>query len=215
MEDPRVTQIGEDYYINYSSVTEHGITVSLIHTEDFETFNRLGIIFTPENKDVTIFPEKIGGKYIAFNRPVPCGIGAPSMWLSKSPDLVHWGEHEMFSSISKESGWDNGRIGGGAVPIKTEHGWIKIYHAADVKDRYCLGVYLLDLEDPSIVLAKMEQPFLEPVEEYEREGFFGNVVFTCGAIVEDDTIVIYYGAADDKICRADIKLDDMLKLLLK
>ena len=211
MEDPRITQIGDTYYINYTSVTKNGPATSLISTKDFVNYERHGIIFAPENKDVTIFPEKIGGKYVAFNRPVPCGIGDPEMWIAKSPDLVHWGEQKHFCGLSggSEERWDNGRIGGGAVPFKTDRGWVKIYHAADKNDRYCLGAFLLDLEDPSKVLAKTSQPILEPEEEYEINGFFGNVVFTCGCLVKEDTVTIYYGAADDKICRADIRLDDI------
>lgn len=213
MEDPRITQIGEEYYINYSSVTENGVCVSLIRTLDFETFERLGVIFGPENKDVTIFPEKIGGYYVALNRPVPFGIGAPSMWIAKSPDLLHWGEQKLFSAVNKEGNWDDGRVGGGAVPIKTEKGWLVIYHAADEMDRYCLGLCLLDLENPEKILARLDHPFMEPEADYEKEGFFGNVVFTCGALLEKDVVIIYYGAADDKICRADIALSDIFELL--
>ncbi len=213
MEDPRITQIGEVYYINYSSVTENGVCVSLIKTMDFESYERMGIIFAPENKDVTIFPEKIGGEYVAFNRPVPFGIGAPSMWLAKSPDLIHWGDQKLFAAVSGEGRWDGGRVGGGAVPIKTEKGWLVVYHAADADDRYCLGIYLLDPEHPEKIIAGLDQPFMEPEEEYEKEGFFGNVVFTCGALLKDDILMIYYGAADDKICRADIPLQDIFKML--
>ncbi len=211
MEDPRITQIGDTYYINYTSVTKNGAATSLICTKDFVTYERMGIIFAPENKDVTIFPEKIGGKYVAFNRPVPCGIGDPEMWIAKSPDLVHWGEQKHFCGLSgsSEARWDNGRIGGGAVPFKTEMGWVKIYHAADQNDRYCLGAFLLDEKDPSKVLAKTVQPILQPEEAYEKQGFFGNVVFTCGCLVKGDTVIIYYGAADDKICRADMKLSEL------
>lgn len=213
MEDPRITQIGDVYYINYTSVTENGAATSLISTVDFCNYERHGVIFAPENKDVTIFPEKINGLYVAFNRPVPCGIGNPEMWLAKSPDLIHWGEQVHFCGISDTDGWDNGRIGGGAVPIKTDKGWIKIYHAADKNDRYCLGAFLLDAEDPSKVLAKTKEPILQPEAEYEKNGFFGNVVFTCGSLVENDVIIIYYGAADDKICRADIKLSQLLDIM--
>lgn len=209
MEDPRITKIGDVYYINYTSVTENGAATSLISTKDFEHYERHGIIFAPENKDVTIFPEKIDGKYVAFNRPVPGGIGAPEMWLAKSPDLLHWGEQKHFCGLSKEDSWDNGRIGGGAVPFKTDKGWVKIYHAADKNDRYCLGAFLLDLNDPSKVLAKTSQPILQPETEYEKTGFFGNVVFTCGCLLKDETVILYYGAADDKICRADIRLEDI------
>lgn len=211
MEDPRITQIGDTYYINYTSVTENGAATSLISTKDFEHFDRHGIIFAPENKDVTIFPEKIDGKYVAFNRPVPGGIGAPEMWIAKSPDLIHWGEQKHFCGLSKDNAdrWDNGRIGGGAVPFRTDRGWVKIYHAADKNDRYCLGAFLLDLNDPSKVLAKTAEPILEPEADYEKEGFFGNVVFTCGCLLQEDTVVLYYGAADDKVCRVDIRLDDI------
>lgn len=213
MEDPRITQIGDRYYINYTSVTENGAATSLISTADFCNYERHGVIFAPENKDVTIFPEKINGLYVAFNRPVPCGIGNPEMWLAKSPDLIHWGEQVHFCGISGTDGWDNGRIGGGAVPIKTDKGWIKIYHAADKNDRYCLGAFLLDAEDPSKVLARTKEPILQPEAEYEKNGFFGNVVFTCGSLIENDVIIIYYGAADDKICRADIKLSQLLDVM--
>lgn len=211
MEDPRITKIEERYYINYTSVTQNGPATSLISTEDFINFNRHGIIFAPENKDVTIFPEKIDGMYVAFNRPVPCGIGSPEMWIAKSPDLLHWGEQKHFCGLSKEDeeSWDNGRIGGGAVPFLTDRGWIKIYHAADKNDRYCLGAFLLDSKDPSKVLSKTEKPILEPETDYEKNGFFGNVVFTCGCLLKGDTVIVYYGAADDKICRADLKLDDI------
>ncbi len=210
MEDPRITQIGDTYYVNYTSVTPHGAATSLLITKDFKTCTRKGVIFAPENKDVTIFPEKIGGKYVAFNRPVPCGIGNPDMWLAQSPDLLHWGEQKHFCGISEESSWENGRIGGGAVPFRTEKGWVMIYHGADRQGRYCLGAFLLDLEDPSRVLAKTSGPILEPETDYENFGFFNEVVFTCGCIQEEDNVIIYYGAADDKICRADIKLHDLL-----
>lgn len=216
MEDPRITQMGDVYYINYSSVTENGICVSLIKTTDFMTYERMGIIFGPENKDVTIFPEKIGGEYVALNRPVPYGIGAPCIWLAKSPDLIHWGRQQLFSTVSKESGkerWDNGRVGGGAVPVKTDKGWLVVYHAADAQDRYCLGVYLLDLEHPDQIIGSLDVPFMEPETDYEKTGFFGNVVFTCGVLLQEETLVIYYGAADDKICRADVALKDIYEML--
>lgn len=213
MEDPRITQIEDTYYINYTSVTSHGAATSLLTTKDFKTCIRKGVIFAPENKDVTIFPEKINGKYMAFNRPVPCGIGNPDIWIAESPDLVHWGNQKYFCGISETSSWENGRIGGGAVPFKTSEGWVKIYHGADKDGRYCLGAFLLDLNDPSRVLAKTREPVLQPEADYEKYGFFNNVVFTCGCVLEDNNVIIYYGAADDKICRADIKLCDLLEEL--
>lgn len=213
IEDPRITQIGETYYITYTAVSEYGAATGLIETKDFVNFERKGIIFAPENKDVTIFPEKIGDFYYAFNRPVPSAIGNPDIWLAKSPDLLHWGDQKHFLGVSEECPWINGRIGGGAVPVRTPKGWLVVYHAADKDNRYCLGAMLLDINNPSIMLANSNEPILEPDAIYEKEGFFGNVVFTCGVMIENDALVIYYGAADDKICRADIKLEDIYKEL--
>lgn len=212
MEDPRITKVGDTYYINYTAVSPNGAATALITTRDFQSFERNGIIFLPENKDVTIFPEQVNARFLAFNRPVPCSIGTPDIWLSESEDLIHWGNHRHFYGTSEE-GWENGRIGGGAPPFRTEKGWVKIYHAADRSDRYCLGAFLLDLDDPMKIIAKSKEPLLEPEAQYETEGFFGNVVFTCGCIVEGRTVEIYYGAADDKICRADISIEELYRHL--
>ena len=213
IEDPRVTKIEDIYYINYTSVTRNGAATSLVSTKDFISYERHGIIFAPENKDVTIFPEKINGKYMTFNRPVPSAIGGPDMWLAESLVLIHWGKQKHFYGVSNKDSWENGRVGGGAVPFLTEKGWIKIYHAADKNDRYCLGAFLLDKDDPSKILGKTTEPILEPEVDYEIEGFFGNVVFTCGCIYEDGIVKIYYGAADDKVCRADIEIEEIFKLI--
>lgn len=212
MEDPRITQLDDTYYINYTAVSPNGAATALIMTKDFQNYERKGIIFLPENKDVTIFPEKINGKFYAFNRPVPKAIGTPDIWLSESEDLVHWGKHQHFCGVS-ECGWENGRIGGGAPPVRTEKGWLKIYHAADSNDRYCLGAFLLDLENPAKIIAKSETPLLEPEAPYECQGFFGQVVFSCGCILEKDLLKLYYGASDDSVCLAEITLADIYRHL--
>lgn len=210
IEDPRVVKISDKYYINYTSVSKMGINTSLVETEDFINYKRLGIIFMTDNKDVTIFPEKINGKYYCLNRPSNSDIAPPEMWISKSPDLIYWGNHKHFFGISQKDSWDDGRIGGGAPPILTDSGYIKIYHAATKDNVYCLGAMLLDKNDPSIVLKKTQNPILEPEAKYEKEGFFGNVVFTCGCIKEGNSIKIYYGAADDKICLAETTVEEIL-----
>ncbi len=215
IEDPRITEIDGIFYINYTSVSRHGAGTSLITTNNFIDFKREGIIFAPENKDVAIFPEKIKGKYVCFNRPVPSAIGTPDIWLAKSDNLIHWGEQQYFYGVSNKSSWENGRIGGGAVPFLTEKGWVKIYHAANKDNKYCLGAFLLDKDNPEIILGKTDKPILEPTNDYEINGFFGNVVFTCGCIVENDIVNIYYGAADDKICLAQIGINDLLKLIIQ
>ena len=213
MEDPRITCIDGHCYVTYSSVAPFGVSESLLVTDDFLKFERKGVIFAPENKDVTVFPARIGGLYYALNRPVPSGIGQPNIWLASSPDLLHWGEQKLFCTVAQTDAWDGGRVGGGAVPILTPEGWLVIYHAADKKERYCLGAFLLKADDPSVVLGRLCRPLLEPQTEYEKNGFFGNVVFTCGAVCAGDELRIYYGAADDKICRADVSLAELLREL--
>ena len=212
VEDPRVTQIEDTYYIQYSAVSPEGIGVGLISTNDFSTYERHGLMLHPENKDVAIFPEKINGKYYTLHRPVPKGIGRPEIWIAESDNLLYWGNHQYLLGLS-EDGWDNGRIGGGAVPFKTDKGWLEIYHAADQNNRYCLGAVLLDFENPARILAKTEVPILEPEAEYETSGFFGNVVFTCGVTLQGDNVRIYYGASDTSVAAADLSLEEILSKL--
>lgn len=212
IEDPRITQIDDTYYINYTAVSPRGAATSLISTKDFKEYKREGMIFLPENKDVSLFPSKINGSYYAFSRPVPKAFGTPDIWLSRSDNLLDWGRHQHFLGVSSQ-GWDNGRIGGGAPPVLTKKGWLVIYHAADSENRYCLGALLLDKQDPTKILGKSTVPLMEPVAEYEKNGFFSDVVFSCGVILEEETLIIYYGAADDKICRGDISLKDIYKHL--
>ncbi len=213
IEDPRITLIDGTYYINYTAVSELGAATALIKTDDFVSYERMGIIFPPENKDVTIFPEKINGLYYAYHRPVPKAIGDPNIWVSTSADLLTWGGHEHLLSVSKEKTWESGRIGGGAPSFKTEIGWIHIYHAADMNDRYCLGAFMTELEDPSKIIAKTLEPILVPTESYELEGFFGNVVFTCGVLVVGDIVKIYYGAADEVMALAETTITELYKAL--
>ena len=210
-EDPRITLMDGTYYINYTAVSEKGITTALAKTEDFESVERMGIIFATENRDVTIFPEKINGNYFALQRPVPKQIGRAEMWTAASPNLIHWGEHKFLMGV--EEGWQSLKIGGGAVPFKTDKGWIEIYHGADRNNRYTLGAVLLDLEDPNKVLAKTKDPILAPEEIYEVEGFFGNVVFTCGVLFEDDIVKIYYGGADNVMALAEVHINEIYRAL--
>ncbi|MCL4415977.1 MAG: glycoside hydrolase family 130 protein [Actinobacteria bacterium] len=209
IEDPRITKINERYYISYSAVSDiTGIAVCLASTIDFITFTRHGVIFSPDNKDVSIFPEKISDKYYALNRPVSAEFGVRDMWLSTSDDLISWGNHIRVMG-AREGYWDNGRVGCGAVPFRTEEGWMEIYHGASKASRYCLGAVLLDANQPWKVIARTEKPIIEPEMDYELNGYFGNVIFTCGALYEQGTIKIYYGASDTYIAYAEIKLKDI------
>lgn len=213
IEDPRITLIEGTYYINYSACSPAGgVTTCLATTEDFVTYEKKGVIFTPDNKDVAIFPEKINGKYYALNRPISAEYELKDIWISQSPDLLHWGNHQISMS-TREGYWDDGRIGCSAVPFRTEYGWLEIYHGASKDNVYCLGAVLYDLEDPVKVISRSEKPIMEPEEDYEVNGFFGNVIFNCGVLVEDEIVKVYYGAADTYIGYAEISLLEILENL--
>lgn len=212
IEDARCTQIGDEYYINFTSVSPKGVVDSLVVTKDFESIDYLGNIFAPDNKDILIFPEKINGKYYALHRPESSNLNKRDVWIATSPDLISWGNHKHLIKTS-EGDWDNGRVGGGLVPIKTDKGWLEIYHGATKDNRYCMGAILLDLEDPSKVIAKSDKPIMVPEESYEKEGFFGEVVFGCGGIVKGDELTMYYGVADTSMAGCRITISEILEQL--
>jgi len=212
LEDPRVTEIDGEYYIGYKSVAATGITTSLATTRDFVHFEKRGIIFCPENLDVCIFPEKVNGRYVALTRPVPRMIGDPNMWVAYSPDLLSWGDHHFLMGVQPGC-WDSTRIGGGAIPIKTERGWLAIYHGASPDDRYCLGAVLLDLENPQNIIARGAEPIMTPDAGYETDGFMPNVLFTCGALTDGDRLTLYYGASDEMMAGAELSITAILDSL--
>lgn len=216
IEDPRITYIDDDgfYYINYSACASLGVTTNLARTRDWKSFERLGCIFTPDNKDVCIFPRRINGKYYALNRPASAEYRRREIWISESSDLVSWGNHKQLVAVNT-SEWDGGRIGCSAVPFETEEGWVEVYHAADENDRYCLGVVLLDRDDPTKVIAKGKAPLIEPETDYEKYGFYGNVIFNCGVLCEEGIIKIYYGAADTCMAYAEVPLQEVLDFVLE
>jgi predicted GH43/DUF377 family glycosyl hydrolase len=209
LEDPRITRIEDTFYISYKVVSDKGICTGLITTEDFKTFRRHGIIFCPENLDVVLFPEKIDGQFWALTRPVPRYIGPRGVWIASSPDGVHWGNHQPLL-LPREGLFDGGKTGGSCVPIKTEEGWIEIYHGSDIMDRYSLAAALLDLQDPTKVIARSRRPLMEPEADYELHGFYGNVVFACGAVERTEgTIWLYYGASDESTAAARMTREDL------
>lgn len=215
IEDCRVTQIEGRYYLIYTAVSKLGYGVGMISTEDWQHFTRHGMIIPPNNKDCALFPEKVGDKYFALHRPTlgTTGLGGNNIWISKSPDLLHWGEHTPLLT-TRPGMWDSARVGAGAAPTRTEAGWLEIYHGADEQNRYCLGAALLDLDDPTKVIARSQKPLMEPLAEYEINGFFGNVVFTNGVIENGDTLTVYYGASDLVVCGATFSIKEILDTLL-
>ena len=212
MEDPRVTSLEGRFYLTYSSVSRHGVGVSLSATMDFELFERLGMILPPPNKDAVLFPEKINGKYYLLHRPSLEGtIGDSDIWIADSTDLLHWGNHNLLCECNTGNKWESRKIGAGAPPIRVPQGWLVLYHGVDEQQRYSMGALLLDKDDPSIILSRSNTPILTPEEPYERSGFFAETVFPCTAFLEKSDVVIYYGAADNSICRVDIPLKTILE----
>lgn len=213
IEDCRVATMNDGFYLTFTQVSSVAVGVGLIYTNDFRLFERKGMIFPPHNKDCAIFEESINGKFYALHRPSSPELGGNYIWLAESPDRVHWGNHKCIAT-TREGSWDSARVGAGAAPVKTAKGWLEIYHGANHEHRYCLGALLLDLNDPSIVLARSIEPIMEPLAEYEQTGFFGNVVFTNGHFVDGDFIYMYYGASDEVICAARFSISEILDHLI-
>jgi predicted GH43/DUF377 family glycosyl hydrolase len=212
--DPRITKMGDDYFILYaSSVGTIGVRVGIVKTRDFVTFERVSIGSDLGNRNGCLFPEKINGLYCRLDRPFGNPRDPSNIWVNYSPDLVFWGKSEMVLS-NRSSLWDCHKIGGGAVPIKTDRGWLIIYHGTATTGAgiiYRLGVAMLDLQNPAKVLARGDDAVLWPEHPYELCGRVDNVVFACNAIVEpDDTVKVYYGAADTCIGLAEAKLSDLI-----
>ena len=215
LEDPRIVwhEDMECYVIAYTSYSPGGPQVSLATTTDFKEFRRFGATVPPEDKDASIFPKKIGDRYALIHRPIV--RGEAHIWLSLSPDLVHWGEHRML--IPARGGhWDSHKVGLGPQPILTEEGWLIIYHGvrATASGRlYRVGLALLDIDKPWKVLARTDCWVFGPSEQYEFMGDVPGVVFPTGATVnkEENRLNIYYGAADSTIGVATAKLSEVLE----
>jgi len=212
LEDSRVAFIDGRYYLTYTEVSEAGVGVGMTSTADWMQFHHHGMIIPPHNKDCALFEERIDGHYYALHRPSGVGLGGNFIWTARSPDLLHWGDHRCIAR-TRRNAWDSGRVGAGASPIKTSAGWLAIYHGADDKPRYSLGLLLLDLKDPTKVIARSTKPIMEPEAAYELTGFFGNVVFTNGHVIDGDTVTVYYGASDEVICGATLSIQTLLATL--
>ena len=214
VEDPRATFIDGEWHITYVSVSRWGITTSLATTSDFRSFERRGVIFLPDHKDVVIFPEKIGGRYVALTRPMPQSFSRIfGIWIAFSEDLLAWGGHETLC-LPRPDYWDELRTGASAVPFRVDDGWLELYHGVDRDSRYAIGALLLDADDPRKVLARSAQPILEPLEPFERTGLFNETIFSCGHVeLGGGRIRMYYGAADSVVAAADFEVRDIVNSL--
>ena len=220
LEDPRVTYVEElgRWIITYTAFGPGGPGVSLAQTEDFRHFERLGMALTPEDKNGVLLPRRVNGDWVLFHRPT--SVHGADIWLSRSPDLERWGTPEQVLSRRAGGWWDSARIGMGAPPLETEHGWLVVYHG--VRDTvagslYRAGLALLDLEDPARVLRRSPEWVLGPQAPYEVTGDVPNVVFPCGLVHdrEADRLLLYYGAADTCIGLATAKCAEVLEYLLE
>jgi beta-1,4-mannooligosaccharide/beta-1,4-mannosyl-N-acetylglucosamine phosphorylase len=213
IEDPRITRIGETYYITFTAYGPFGPRGGLACTRDFVEFRRLGFPTETDNKDLVLFPEKMGDRFVLLDRPG--GFMAPygSIWVTYSPDLVHWGRAEVV--LSPRPGWAPYKLGAGPPPIKTKKGWLLLYHGVRTTESgklYRVGVALLDLDNPAQVIGMSQGHVFEPKTPYERHGDVPNVVFPTGLVAEnDDTLLIYYGAADTCIGLARVSLSDLIE----
>lgn len=207
IEDPRITFVPEleQYAISYTSFAHGGPGVSLALTKDFRSFERLGVMMPPEDKDAALLPRRINGYWAMIHRPVtPTGA---HMWISYSPDLRHWGNHRVILEARRGGWWDANKIGLCSPPIETSRGWLMIYHGVRetaAGSIYRLGLALFDLQRPEVCLQRGDSWMFGPEAPYERNGDVKDVVFPCGQTIgaDGDTMNLYYGAADSCVAMA-------------
>jgi predicted GH43/DUF377 family glycosyl hydrolase len=220
-EDPRITNLDGVFYITYTAYSRRGQRVGLASTRDFVEFKKLGLVGpNMDDKDCVIFPEKIGGKVVVLHR---LKFGIQIAYLDSFPALARsdlfWSDHvahvQDCTLMEGEQPWEVWKVGAGPPPIKTERGWLLIYHGVSAQRVYGVGAALLDLNNPSRILSRTRNPILTPETTYEREGCVPNVVFPCGSIVQDGTLIVYYGGADTVCGVATVNLDDFLDAMIE
>jgi predicted GH43/DUF377 family glycosyl hydrolase len=216
VEDPRITFLEGAYYITYSAYSRHGVRIGLAKTLDFETVERVAFITQADYRNTVIFPEKIGGRYVKLDRP-HSDISPWSIWISYSNDLKYWGDSKLVMRPVIYH-WDEMKIGPGAPPIKTQKGWLSIYHGVFPTMDGCvyrLGAALHKLDDPAEIIGVGDRWILQPEDEWEIVGYVHNVVFTCAAVAEDDgTLKLYWGGADKVMCAGTAVIDELVDLCL-
>ena len=223
IEDPRITEIDGVFYMTYTAYGNRpqsgfppthlggSVTPMFAKSTNLRDWERIGpLVVGEDNKDHVLFPEKIGGKFVCLHRR------PPQVWLARSEDLYSWPEADMQPIFGPrmDNPWDSKRVGSGGVPIKTEHGWLCIYHAYDHAHIYRLGVCLLDLEDPTKVIRRPRNFILGPREIWELRGDVPNAVFCDANVVVNGEVFVYYGAADHVVGLATARLDELLEFAL-
>lgn len=217
VEDLRICDMeSEDYLLTYSAYSKHGVRIILAQTADFFSIDRIAIISQPDMRNVVLFPRKFDGRYVRMDRP-HSEISPWSIYISYSPDLIHWGDSKAIMKPLPYH-WDEMKIGPGATPFKTDSGWLHIYHGAFQTMAgavYRLGVALHDIDDPSKITGVSDDWILQPESPWEITGYVSNVVFTCGAVPEDDgTVKIYWGGADSVMCVGTAVIEELVQMCL-
>jgi predicted GH43/DUF377 family glycosyl hydrolase len=215
IEDPRITYVEElkKYAIAYTAFSKGGPGVALALTEDFQTYERCGLVMQPDDKDAALLPRRIDGSFALIHRPMH-GSGS-HIWLSFSPDLTNWGGHKLMLQARKGAWWDANKVGLSPPLIETPRGWLMIYHGVRQTAAGCLyrlGLALFDLEHPERCLLRGDEWFFGPEASYETKGDVSNVAFPCGYTLgsDNDTLNVYYGAADSSIALAQGSVRELL-----
>jgi predicted GH43/DUF377 family glycosyl hydrolase len=214
VEDPRLTPLGERYIMTYTAFNDRDlcafqIAMTSITKKDFlDKYWNWDSRWYPfpgvQNKNAVIFPRKIDGNFVMIHR------FHPDICIAYSRDLRHWNDIRAVMGPRYRM-WDCVKVGATGPPIEIEEGWLLVYHGVDEGRTYRLGVAILDKENPETVIYRSEKPILEPEEDYERFGVVPNVVFSCGAILLDSQLLIYYGGADTVIGVANFDLNEIIK----
>jgi predicted GH43/DUF377 family glycosyl hydrolase len=216
VEDPRICFLDGAYWITYSAYSRYGVRIGLARTQDFSRVDRVALITQADCRNVVLFPEKFGDRYARLDRP-HTEIIPWSIWISYSPDLVHWGDSRVLLRPLQYH-WDEMKVGPGPTPVRTAKGWLVIYHGVfRTMDGavYRAGVALLDLKDPSQVLGVSDEWILQPEDPWEVTGYVHNVVFPCGAVPEPDgTLKLYWGGADTVVCAGTASQEALSELCL-
>ena len=212
--DPRITRVDGAYYVVYVADSDLGQRLGLARTADFTSVERLGLYTQPDTKGGALFPEKVNGRFAALERPNP----GMSIWISYSDDLTYWGGSEVVMA-PRGGYWDSHRVGAAVPPIRIEQGWLLIYYGekgTSAGPLVRLGAAILDADNPAKVAARSNIPILTPRERYERVGDVPNVVFSCGAVLENDgELKLYYGASDSCICLGTARLCEIIETCLR